>query len=63
VVNTAGGAGVTVIVLETDASGLPQISVAVHVSVIVPPHAPGAALKVDVLEVPLIKHDPLDPLV
>ena len=63
VVNTAGGAGVTVIVLDTDASGRPQISVAVHVSVIVPPHAPGAALNVDVLEVPLIRHEPVRPLV
>ena len=63
VVNTAGGAGVTVMVLDTDASGLPHISVAVHVSVIVPPQAPGDALKVDGLDVPLIKHDPLDPFV
>jgi len=63
VVNTAGRAGVTVMILDTGASVLPHISVAVHVSVIVPPHAPGAALKVDGLEVPLIKHDPLDPLV
>jgi hypothetical protein len=62
-VNTATGAGVTVIVLETDASGLPQISVAVHVSVIVPPHGPGVALNVDVLEAPLIKQEPLCPLV
>ena len=62
-VNIASGAGVTVMVLDTDASGLPQISVAVHVSVIVPPHGPGAALNVDVLDVPLIKQDPLSPLV
>jgi hypothetical protein len=61
--NTAGGAGVTVIVLDTDASGRPQISVAVHVSVIVPPHAPGAALNVDVLDVPLTRHEPLRPFV
>lgn len=54
-------AGVTVIVLETDKSALPQISVAVQVSVIVPPHGPGAALNVDVLDVPLIRHDPLCP--
>ena len=59
----AGGAGVTVIVLDTDARGLPHISVAVHVSVIVPPHGPGAALNVDVLEVPLIRHDPVRPFV
>jgi len=55
-------AGVTVIVLVTGASVLPQISVAVHVSVIVPPQAAGIALNVDVLDVPLIKHDPLSPL-
>ena len=33
-------AGLTVIVLDTDVSGLPHTSVAVHVSVTVPPHAP-----------------------
>ena len=49
--------------LETDASGLPQGSVAVHVSVTVPPHAPGLALNVDAFEVPLIKQPPLNPLV
>ena len=54
-------AGVTVIVLVTGTSGLPQISVADHVSVIVPPQAPGVALNVDELDVPLIKHDPLSP--
>ena len=61
--NTAGGAGVTVMVLVTGASTLPQASVAVHVSVIVPPQAPGAAENVDVADVPVIKHDPLSPLV
>ena len=40
-------AGLTVIVLDTDASVLPHASVAVHVSV----------------TVPLIKHVPLPPLV
>ena len=50
-------------VLVTGASGLPHASVAVHVSVIVPPQGPGVAEKVDVLEVPEIKHDPLAPLV
>ena len=40
---------------------LPQASVAVHVSVTVPPHGPGAAVCVDVA-VPLIKHVPLAPL-
>ena len=63
VVNTAGGAGVTVIVLDTDTSGRPQISVAVHVSVIVPPHGPGTELKVDGFEVPLMRHPPLAPFV
>ena len=61
--NTAGGAGVTVMVRVTGASALPQGSVAVHVSVIVPPQEPGAAEKVDVFEVPLIKQDPLRPFV
>ena len=51
------------IVLVTGASVLPHASVAVHVSVIVPPQAPGVAENVDVLELPVIKHDPLSPLV
>ena len=63
VVNTGAGAGVTVMVLVTGASVLPQASVAVHVSVIVPPHGPGAAENVEVADVPLIKHDPVSPLV
>jgi hypothetical protein len=62
VVNTGSGAGVTVIILVTDTSGLPHASVAVHVSVIVPPHGPGVAEKVDVLDVPLIKQAPVNPL-
>jgi len=62
-VNTAGGAGVTVIVLVTGASALPQASVAVHVSVIVPPQGPGAAEKVEVLDVPVIRHEPASPFV
>ena len=61
-VNTGTAAGVTVIVLVTGTSALPHASVAVHVSVIVPPHAPGAAEKVDVADVPVIKQDPLSPL-
>ena len=56
-------AGSTVIVLDTGASGLPHGSVAVHVSVTVPPHAPGVAVKVEVFDVPLIKHPPANPLV
>ena len=63
VVNTAGGAGVTVMILITGASTLPQASVAVQVSVIVPPHGPGAVVKVDVLEVPVIRQEPVSPLV
>ena len=50
-------------VLVTGASVLPQASVAVQVSVTVPPHAPGAAVKVEVFEVPLIKQFPVEPLV
>ena len=53
--------GLTVIVLETGAKSLPQLSVAVQVSVTVPPQAPGVAVKVDGFEVPLIKHPPLNP--
>ena len=59
-VNVAAAAGLTVIVLLA-VIVLPQASVAVHVSVTLPPHAPGAAVCVDVA-VPLIKHDPLAPL-
>ena len=59
-VNVAAAAGLTVIVLLA-VIVLPQASVAVHVSVTLPPHAPGAAVCVDVA-VPLITHDPLAPL-
>ena len=55
--------GVTVIILETGAKALPQLSVAVHVSVIVPPQALGVAENVDGFDVPVIKHPPLKPLV
>ncbi len=55
-------AGDTVIVLETEASALPQESVAVQVSVTVPPQAGGVAEKVDAFEVPLIKQPPVNPL-
>ena len=55
-------AGLTVIVLDTGAKSLPQMSVAVHVSVTVPPQAPGVVVNVDGLEVPLIKHPALNPL-
>ena len=56
-------AGSTIIVLDTDASGLLQASVAVHVSVTRPPHAPGVAVNVEVTEVPVIAQPPLNPLV
>ena len=51
-------AGRTVIVLDTGANGLKHASVAVHVSVTVPPQAPAGvcAENVDGLDVPLIKH-------
>ena len=56
-------AGCTKIVLDTDASGLLQASVAVHVSVTNPPHALGVEVKVEVAEVPVIEQPPLNPLV
>ena len=62
-VNTGAGAGDTVIVLVTGARALPHASVAVHVSVIVPPHGPGAAENVDVADVPVIRQEPVSPLV
>ena len=55
-------AGLTVIVLDTDATVLPHSSVAVQVSVTVPPHAPGVAVKVEGLDVPLLNIPPLRPL-
>jgi hypothetical protein len=61
VVNVGAGAGVTVIVLDA-VIVLPHASVAVHVSVTVPPQGPGAAVCVDVAD-PLIKQVPLAPLV
>ena len=63
VLNTGKAAGLTVIVLETDDSALPHASVAVQVCVTVPPQGPGVAVKVDGLDVPLIKHPPANPLV
>ncbi len=56
-------AGLTVIVLDTEAIALPQGSVAVHVSVTVPPQAEGVTEKVDGFEVPVIKQPALNPLV
>ena len=58
-IKTACGGGVTVIVLETGTNGLPHISVAVHVSVMVPPHKPGLVVKVDGFEVPEMRQLPL----
>ena len=57
------GAGSTVMVLDTDAITLPQGSVAVQVSVTVPPQAGGVEPNVDGFDVPLIRHAPLAPLV
>jgi hypothetical protein len=56
-------AGLTVITLVTGAKFLPQASVAVQVSVTVPPQAGGVAVMVEVLDVPLIRHPPVKPLV
>jgi hypothetical protein len=52
-------AGLTVMVLLIGANALPHASVAVHVSVTVPPHAFGVVVFVDVFDVPLIKQPPL----
>ena len=62
-VMVGSAAGLTVIVLDTDAIVLPQGSVAVQVSVTVPPHPEGVALNVDALDVPLIRHGAVNPLV
>ena len=56
-------AGLTVIVLDTDAIVLPHGSVAVQVSVTVPPQPVGVALNADALDTPVIKQAPLNPLV
>ena len=56
------GAGSTVIDLVTGAITLPQGSVAVHVSVTVPPHTGADPLIVEAFDVPLIKHPPDPPL-
>jgi hypothetical protein len=62
-VMVGSAAGVTVMVRVTGAKALPHASVAVQVSVMVPPQAGGVAEKVEALEVPLIKHPPAKPLV
>ena len=53
---------VTVTLWAHDGDALLHSSVAVQVSVTVPPHAPGVAVNVDGFDVPLIKHPPLSPL-
>ena len=55
-------AGLTVMVLDTAATVLPQLSIAVQVSVTVPPHALGVGVKVEGFDVPLIKQPPLNTL-
>jgi hypothetical protein len=61
--NAGIGAGLTVISLVTGASNLPHASVAVQVSVIVPPQAGGVAEKVDMSDVPVMRHPPRRPFV
>ena len=56
-------AGLTVIILDTEAIVLPQLSVAVHVCVTAPPHAFGVAVNVDRLDSPVIKQPPVRPFV
>ncbi len=56
-------AGLTVMVREPGARARPQASVAVQVSVMVPPQAGGVAEKVELLDVPLIKQPPVRLLV
>ena len=55
-------AGKSVMTLETGLRGLPQISVAAQVSVMVPPQFPDGVVKVDKPDVPLIRQEPVDPL-
>ncbi len=55
-------AGLTVIVLLTEANVLWHASVAVQVSVTVPPQAPGVAVNVDEFEVPAIAQPSVRPL-
>ena len=54
--------GRTVIILDA-VIVLPQTSVAVHVSVTVPPFCPGGGLCVEGFDAPLTAHDPVNPLV
>jgi hypothetical protein len=59
VVIVGSAAGLTVIIRDTEARALPQTSVAVQVSVTVPPQASGVAVNVDRLDVPLISQPPV----
>ena len=52
--NTGNAAGLTVIVLLTEANGLLHKSVAVQVSVTVPPQVPGIVVNVEAFDVPVI---------
>jgi hypothetical protein len=61
--NFANGEGKILMLLDTGATVLPQASVAVQVSVTVPPQGPGRAVKVDKSEVPLTRQLPVNPLV
>ena len=56
-------AAFTVMILVTGASTRPHVSVAVHVSVTVPPQGPGVAVNVDGLDTPVIKQLPVPLLV
>ena len=55
-------AGFTVIRRDTETMVLPHTSVAVHVSVTVPPQALGVDVKVDAFDMPLSSQPPLKPL-
>lgn len=55
-------AGLTVIVLLTEANGLLHASVAVQVSVTIPPHTPGIVDNDEAFEVPEILQLPVRPL-
>jgi hypothetical protein len=55
-------AGLTVIVLLTEVNALWHASVAVQVSVTIPPQGPGVAVNVEAFEVPVIWQLPVKPL-
>ena len=62
-VRVAAGVGLIEIVLATGAMVLPQGSIAVQVSVTVPPQASGVDEKVEGLDVPEIRQPSANPLV